>query len=582
MRSKLLSAALLLSVAPLACDAPETSEPGQSLREDDSENDGLIDTYELEYDFEANGHALSETFDLSSTADDTLVTLMLRTPYEPTPFSVYDDAGELLGESEVYAEFHGDDEGGEDDGPHYFTRFDIDPKYVDRIEVTAEVLDVITRGSLMLCHQFVTNRAPAGTGSLRRAVDQVRDGGSVCFDPVEFSDVSAGPVVLTSEIATSKDLSIWAPSGAVAQVTTQGNGRIFSFSGNATLRRVRLFDGSASEGGLVRADGRLSIFDSRLEEGVADNGGAVFITSSGELRLDGASIENSSATQSGGGVNSSGPVTALDAFIGHNQAGDHGGGLYLDDAATLTDTEVRQNEAGASGGGIAARHDLRLEAGTWVFRNGAYMGAGIDYRATGHTLVMDEASVHSNIASDALEDVPNAKRARGGGIYVRGGTIDILSDPQGAGLPSAIGSNRAIWGGGIYVDAYSTVQIRGDAHVHTNGAVLGGGVFNTSTLRLTENAELLDNWATEDGAGVMNHHQLEVRGNVQIRRNDANGNGGGIYNAGETYLLHPTIRVQNNVATLGGGIYDDGFLSYLRGTQQVANNSPHDVWPIPE
>lgn len=249
------------------------------------------------------------------------------------------------------------------------------------------------------------------------------------------------------------------------------------------------------------------------------------------------------------------------------------------------------------------------------------------------TLIIENASIHDNIATDS-----------GGGIYNESGTVDVLN--------TLIHNNESTneSGGGIYNEAYLNVSsdseiyankalsnvwpqgegggianiggevIVSNVSIYQNEAVTGGGIYNLngsveldSTLvranvanqgaglaseTRDESADLTiayssikDNVADFEGAGIYNYNAMNSLGaNLIIEYSTISGNyfsgnspsetGGGIYNSSGTLGSSPGVvelnysRVtRNSASTYGGGIYNKGCSISIKESQIDRNEA---------
>jgi uncharacterized membrane protein len=252
-------------------------------------------------------------------------------------------------------------------------------------------------------YKIVTNANDSGDGSLPQAISDACDGAYITFD----GDYS---IYFDSSITLDNDLTI---DGNTYAVTLSGdanndgsaNVHLFTNSGaDVTLNNLTLTDGKAGNdegyvGGLVVNDGTLSVYNSTLTNGYADNnGGAIFnkpnaqVTISNTLlmssvaRLDGGGLYNDGGTVTvaqstfmlnvaarGGGIaNHAGTTTINNSTFAYNVGGG-GGGVYNDAGAssvlTINNSTFSGNTAGNQGGGIYNYADARLALRNSIIAN---------------------------------------------------------------------------------------------------------------------------------------------------------------------------------------------------------------------
>lgn len=163
------------------------------------------------------------------------------------------------------------------------------------------------RGEPCVQQVLVTAAADAGPGSLRQAMVDVCDGGTV-----EFSERFV--IALESEIVVDKAVTLDGTSRSAAASATQDNlvqilggqdHRSFSVTaaGDLTIRRLRISGGSVgSQGGAILNRGRLAIIECRLDGNSvgatsALGGGAVFSAFQSTLWVDASTFDGNDAVR---------------------------------------------------------------------------------------------------------------------------------------------------------------------------------------------------------------------------------------------------------------------------------------------
>ena len=124
--------------------------------------------------------------------------------------------------------------------------------------------------------------------------------------------------------------------------------------------------------------------------------------------------------------------------------------------------------------------------------------------------------------------------------------VFATATPVQAALPDCV-----LGGGRITIAGdYSNCQVTGNS-----GAVVGGAVFNSGTMTLT-NVLISGNSATALGGGIWNSGVMTLT-NVTITGNAAGGAGGGIWNSGSS-LKMTGVTIAGNSGSDGGGIWNNG------------------------
>jgi hypothetical protein len=239
--------------------------------------------------------------------------------------------------------------------------------------------------------ETVTTTADDGSGSLRQAVADVDDGGTV-----EFAGDVFGEIALTSgEIPIGKALTIDGPGARVLDVSGSDSSRIFNIdtAGDVAISGLTLRDGFADDGSpnfaaggalLKRGAGALALTDMQLLDntvtGSAPAGGALAapsasLSSEGELVLERVTVAGNQAQASAGGARGGGlfvqarAATLRNVTIADNHVTGvgRGGGALLEDsfesvAFRLVNVTVAGNSAASRGGGLFVE-DLSVGSG---------------------------------------------------------------------------------------------------------------------------------------------------------------------------------------------------------------------------
>ena len=234
---------------------------------------------------------------------------------------------------------------------------------------------VLTVTELCATSILVTDGADSGPGTLREAVTNVCESGTVLF----ADDMT---VNLSSEILIDKELSI----------DSDGHQVIIS-GGNST----RLFN--------VDASGNLELNAFTLSNGFsADGGGAVI--NAGRFRAIESTFSNNSsnhATASGGAIfNQPGAITSITRSTFINNQGAFGGAIYLDDASVdstlvISNSTFTQNGSNSTqGGAIYSRGTIQSNNNTFAANGNALTEGGNLYTDNGRL------TLYNTLVADAL------------------------------------------------------------------------------------------------------------------------------------------------------------------------------------
>ena len=385
-----------------------------------------------------------------------------------------------------------------------------------------------------------------------------------------------------------------------------GGGAIISDDNNSwtaqtTLNQCRFEDNTAYNGGAVLAWGLLDCDNCTFYDNHAVNtynlagpGGAVYYggsqSASQSFTLDNCIFDSNDAQFRGGAIlvyrNSTSyarcVITNTDFY---NNESMQGGAIVVHDSGaevTFNSGKIYNNRAvfvsgnpSGSGQGAGVFVDggstFTMEggeigiAGTNGGNSAYYKGGGV---YTAGTFNYNGGDIYYNEATDG------GTRGDGGGVYVAGGTFNLISG-------QSITKNTAVNGGGIYIkggelNVYGTV---GGSTADKNTATNGGGIFaDGGTMNLNNGAVVSYNQGT-NGAGVYvnSGYGNFMKAGSNINNNTGATNGGGVYiNGGMLQMQGGDIH--HHTATYGGGVYvnTDGQLYQTGGRigyQNAANTA---------
>jgi len=234
----------------------------------------------------------------------------------------------------------------------------------------------------------VTNLNNSGDGSLREAVNDVAEGGTITFDP----SLAGGTMNLFGPITISRDVTIAAAdapgisldgggadrvlivdAGATAGVSdlTMTNGFGFQLAGcvlnngNLTLDRVTvtgcLMTTDAGDfwqggGGIYNGEGAtLDLVDSTVSNNTSGwTGGGVFSFFNTSTTVERSTISGNTAQDVGGGMRSLGNADVINSTLSGNESvGWHGGAVFQTDGVmNLVNSTVADNTSPASTGAL--------------------------------------------------------------------------------------------------------------------------------------------------------------------------------------------------------------------------------------
>ena len=288
----------------------------------------------------------------------------------------------------------------------------------------------------------------------------------------------------------------------VAFITVSGEATANMYE-NVTLQN-RMFTGNAYV--LVTGsdpDTRSkSVFN--MKGGVIEGGSRAVIAQSGAtFNMSGGEIRNCKGG-SGGGVHVYEATFVMSGGTISGCSASNGGGLCAEKSSTVTITGGTISECkGLLGGGLYADNSA-IEISGGVISGCKEIGAGGGLYVVGSTLNIKGGIISECTAADD-----------GSGLYANKSTINI-SGWEGR------------WGGGLYAENSSTIEISGGT-ISGCKVGAGGGLFvDSSTIRIS--GGIISECTTSD-----------------------TGNGGGLYAKNSTIKITGG-RIENNKAALGGGV----------------------------
>jgi hypothetical protein len=340
--------------------------------------------------------------------------------------------------------------------------------------------------------------------------------------------------------------------------------------GSLSVERLVLEDGYADDGGavLIEDGGALNVVDSTLRGNRADDGGALSFDSAiigVDATISGSTlVENEAFNGSGGAINIAGgafgastgaTVTISDSLLADNFATDQGGAIYNDGGAFDT----------TSGGTLTISGSSLLRNVTEVGGGGAiFNGGGAFNESTGGSLT---------IISSTLAD--NVDGSGGGALFNGGGAADDSAGGSVVIRRSSIVGNRTFGSGGaLFNNGGATDNATGGAVQITNSTIsgnvaddVGGAIFNNAGVGID----------TTGGS-------VTVLASTITQNDSLSGDGDGLFNsdAGSTLAtveLRLSIVAENDPSGGGqecdGTIISTGFNLDSDGTCQLI--SPNDV-----
>ena len=291
--------------------------------------------------------------------------------------------------------------------------------------------------------QAIPTTINGGSGAwkrLKEAVEKLPEGSVITIN---------GEIAATSDPGNSgvidigKNITIQGKTGAGSDIlNANSSGSYYAPSPKHQIFKV--------QGGRKLTLKNLTLKDGKASTGIG--GGAIYLLSGSEAELEGCIIEACKADKGGAiGCNKSSTVKLTNTIIKNCTAhtggnAGTGGAIYAEGATvTMTGCTLTGNKADKGGGAIyAQKHTSSPYTPSNVTIEGGTIGG------TG------EGEANKTIGSSGI----------GGGIYIEANTtVTLQNDAQ-------IIGNEAEYGGGVYLlGSESTLKIKGDAIVDTNNDV---------------------------------------------------------------------------------------------------------------
>ena len=301
-------------------------------------------------------------------------------------------------------------------------------------------------------------------------------------------------------------------------------------------------------GGAIHSLDDVTIAGSTFTDNTAFNqGGALFLTTSGTLEVSDTTFDGNSATTTGadgGALFLQGDTVIDTCSFTDNVVADDGGAMFIEagPVVSITDSDFDGNTASSSGGAILNDASTTTITGCSFTNNGAYWGAAVyDYDSTG-SLTIDDTDITGNTASGG----------GGAGMSYQGGVIRVSNSNISSNAATAIGGD----GGAFYIGLGGVLAISSSTLTSNTAADHGGSIAASGS---TTSVALTDTAITSCTAGTY---------------------GGGI--SVSNYLGRPTLTVtrgsitSNIAGTSGGGIYADATVT-ATSVNMGGTNIPDDT-----
>ena len=408
----------------------------------------------------------------------------------------------------------------------------------DTLHVTVTPCPVLT----------VTSTADSGPGTLRQAIVDVCEGGTI-----DFAFTEPTTITLTSgQLTIDKPLTIAGPGVDILTISGNDAFRVMKVTAETRLSGLTLAHGYifSEDGGGIYNSGNLTLANCAITDNWTNrNGGGIY--SSGVLTIDNCTLSNNASNHPAGGIYNMGTLTMSDSTVTGNIAAWDGGGMINWGTATINRSSFTQNQSGDDGGGIL-NYGLLTLADSLISANTANDGGGLDNTSYG-TAIITHCVFIANTAT--------SYDGNGGAIYNSGGSLTLDQ--------STLSANSADDGGGLYNAYDGSVSIALSTFTNNTAEYYGGGAYASNGTVSIVNSVFYQNSA-KSGGGLYALYGSATITNTTFSANAAEYEGGGVYTAKEASitLVHATIAENTN-----GGVRApfDSIGLFLQNTI-VANN----------
>ena len=218
----------------------------------------------------------------------------------------------------------------------------------------------------------VQNISDGGAGSLRQAILDLDEGGTITFN----SSLNGQTIVLASELDIATGMTIDA-SALAGGITISGNNltRVFYIASNSpsviNFRNLKISHGyTGDDGGGVLIDNSLSnvSFTNVSVTYCAAFNGAGIRQNEGTLSLQGCSFSNNAASYNGGALYLKATATISSCTISNNSAVLEAGGLFQEDGNVTNTGSTFSGNTGSWGGSYFFRQHGDLLCRGAVYR----------------------------------------------------------------------------------------------------------------------------------------------------------------------------------------------------------------------
>ncbi len=413
---------------------------------------------------------------------------------------------------------------------------------------------------------FTINAGPVTLNNLDLMNGLADDGGAIFIVGADLSINGCNISNSVANGATGSGGGIFVDAGATLTASNS------SFSSNQANRAGGAIEDNSGAGlNIVLTNINFTANNAGVAPATAapGNGGAIHITTAGEIQItNGSANQNIAAAEGGAFWNNAGTMTvdgtSFDGNIGSGDAADNGGGALFNNGGTMVvmnitaDNNLADGAAGSGGAVLNNGGSLTVSASSFSGNSAQRAGGAIeDASAEGGVLTLTD----NDFSENSVANSPG----NGGAVHV-GGPGDSNISGGTANDNTAGSEGGAFWNntGTMTVDGTSFDGNIGSGDAADNG---GGALFNNGgtmvVMNITADNNLADGAAGSGGAVLNNGGSLTVSAS-SFSGNSAQRAGGAIEDAsaeGGVLTLTDNDFSENSVANSpgnGGAVHVGG------------------------
>ncbi|KAK3239811.1 hypothetical protein CYMTET_50288 [Cymbomonas tetramitiformis] len=255
---------------------------------------------------------------------------------------------------------------------------------------------------------------------------------------------------------------------------------------------------------------------------------------------------------------------AASAVLEGNTATKRGGAVYADTSCMveLANTVVANNSAETGGGVYGASYSqVTVTNGSTVVRNVAVLNGGGVFGGENTVVTVKGGSYLAlNVVTDgdggglyadayATLDVAEGSRVQGNSATEKGGGLSLGMGCHVNLMDATVKENVAHLGGGLYAAEDAVVNVI-NSEVSDNQGSNGGGLYGAADARIeVEGSVISGNVATDDGGGVLFHHLIAHGSRIETNEGTT---GGGL--CGYHFAEIENVNITLNTAEVGGAL----------------------------